>query len=223
MPKALNLLGMRFGRLTVVEEVGRAADGKVLWGTACDCGGTTVSSSGNLRRGKATSCGCRSRESTSKLMTTHGMSKNKVYKVYKAAKQRCLNSSLPNFDRYGGRGIQFKFDSFEQFYEHIGKEFKDGLQLDRIDNNGHYEPGNVRWATRKEQCNNTARNVRLTFNGETLTVSGWAEKLGIPQPTLSRRLKTYGIENVERVLSKEDGRANNGRKRKATGADSTTI
>ena len=77
----------------------------------------------------------------------------KIYYVYKLAKSRCTNKNVPQFKDYGGRGIEFKFTSFEEFLEELGTRPL-GYTLDRINNNGHYEKGNVRWATRKLQANN---------------------------------------------------------------------
>ena len=79
------------------------------------------------------------------------------YQAYKNAKQRCTNPKNPQFSRYGGRGIEFRFESFAQFWKEIGKKPWPGLTLDRRDNAGHYEPGNIRWATQKTQCNNRSK------------------------------------------------------------------
>jgi hypothetical protein len=91
---------------------------------------------------------------------THGMYYTPEYAVYSNAKTRCCNQSDPGYESYGGRGIEFRFKSFEEFYAHIGPRPSSKHSLDRIDNNGHYEVGNVRWASKKEQANNRRTAVR---------------------------------------------------------------
>jgi hypothetical protein len=84
----------------------------------------------------------------------HGMSGTKVYRAWKDAVQRCSNPNNANYPNYGGRGIEYRFDSFEHFYQEVGDPPTKAHSIDRIDNDGHYEPGNLRWATAKQQANN---------------------------------------------------------------------
>ena len=102
---------------------------------------------------------------------------------------RCNNPLTPLFERYGGRGIRVLYSSYEQFLSDVGPRPSAQHSLDRIDNDGHYEPGNCRWATRAEQLSNTSRNRRLTHKGKTLTVSEWASILNVKTNTLLYRLK----------------------------------
>ena len=113
--------------------------------------------------------------------------------------ERCFDSTDEKFADYGARGIQVcnRWRDFVNFYADIGERPR-GLTIERIDNNGHYEPGNCRWATPKEQANNTRRNRWITFNGETLTLTGWSQRLGIAIGTLHARLSRYGIEDAFR-------------------------
>lgn len=153
MPKALELVGQVFGRLTVVSRGVNSNAKKATWNCLCSCGGSSNQIlSGHLSQGKTLSCGCLRRENPT--TRTHGMSAHPVYRVYHAAKDRCTLSLDASWKNYGGRGIQFKFTSFEQFWEEMEATYKPGLTLDRMDNDGHYEPGNVRWATYIEQANN---------------------------------------------------------------------
>lgn len=120
--------------------------------------------------------------------TTHGLSKTRAYQAWQNMLSRCYCSKTFRFDRYGGRGIRVcdKWRTFLGFYGDMG-EPPAGLTLDRIDNNGNYEPGNCRWATWPEQIRN--RSVRLyEWNGMALTLNQWAEHLGIRYKTLHRRL-----------------------------------
>lgn len=117
-------------------------------------------------------------------------------------KARCLNSKNPRFDRYGGRGITVceRWFSFENFYADMGPR-PAGTTLDRIDNNGNYEPNNCQWLAAAEQSQKTARIRNLTFNGRTLSVAGWARHLGIKPHVISMRLNAYKWP-IERALSK---------------------
>ena len=95
------------------------------------------------------------------------------YNIYADAKRRCVNPKRDRYEDYGGRGIEFRFTSFREFIAHIGLRPSAKHSLDRIDNNGHYEIGNVRWATRAEQTRNTRQNQRLTYKGETRIQEDW--------------------------------------------------
>jgi hypothetical protein len=154
-----NLLGKRFGRLKVVANAGPHPQQRVImWTCQCDCGNVITTRSSNLVLGLSKSCKCLRIEHISKSVSTHGHCWNGrrsgEASSYHSAHQRCTNSNSPSYKDYGGRGIQFKFSSFQEFYEHIGPRPK-GMSLDRIDVNGHYEIGNVRWATPSQQRTNT--------------------------------------------------------------------
>jgi len=118
----------------------------------------------------------------------------KAYPSWRKMKDRCFNPNDTHYDRYGGRGIGVcdKWLSYEGFMEDMGAGYKKGLTLDRIDNNGDYEPSNCRWATRKEQANNRRNNILFTWDGMKKTMTGWAEHLGVSQSTLSQRYYVYG-------------------------------
>lgn len=154
--RTIDLSGQTFNRLTVLAQVGSNAEGKALWQCRCDCGAITVVMGKALRRGTTNSCGCWRRDVTGNCSRTHGMSGTAEHKAWKHAKERCFNPSDKAYTDYGGRGItmcQEWADSFAAFYEHIGPRPK-GHSIDRIDNDKGYEPGNVRWTTRKQQNNN---------------------------------------------------------------------
>lgn len=123
-----------------------------------------------------------------------GLRKHPLYKIWMGIRRRCFSPLTPNFHNYGGRGIsmfQEWADDFLAFFDHVSQlpNFgKVGYSLDRIDNNGHYEPGNVRWATRLEQARNSRIPLQLTHNGETKTLPEWAEEIGVLPDTLHKRL-----------------------------------
>lgn len=144
--------GSVFGWLTVVEYAGRE-QWDFYW-CVCRCENKIKVRGSNLTSDRSTSCGCKRGESRKR----HGHAvDNKLspeYQSYKAAKSRCLNPRHEKYSYYGGRGIKFRFNSFEQFLAEVGKRPTKRHTLDRINNDGHYEPGNVQWATRAEQALN---------------------------------------------------------------------
>ena len=120
------------------------------------------------------------------------------YAAFYDAKYRCTNPNVKSFADYGARGIEFRFDSFEQFIELLGPR-PDGYQLDRIDNNGHYEPGNVRWCSRAENNRNKRDNLVLTHQGRTQTLMDWANEMHLDFRTL--RARFHKGWSSERILS----------------------
>lgn len=129
-------------------------DREIMWACCCVEGNIIVVGRGPLMAGKTRSCGCFQSESSRIRATRHGMHGTPEHRAYKCAKQRCEDPNKDNYPYYGGRGIEFRFKSFEQFFAELGKKPTPQHTVDRIRNDGHYEPGNVRWATRSEQAKN---------------------------------------------------------------------
>ena len=208
MSKKIDLTGRRFGRLVVLEQGSYITPGRPRWRCRCVCGKETIVSSASLLYGNTTSCGCYRREKqaeSGKHHTTHGMSKDRLYYIYYGMRRRCYNPNAIDFPRYGGRGIKICEDwlhSFECFKEWaFSNGYDESLSIDRIDCNGDYCPENCRWTDLKTQHNNTRKNHYVTYEGETLTISQWAERYGINKITLQSRLCKYGW-SVERALTK---------------------
>lgn len=123
------------------------------------------------------------------------------YRAWKRMKARCCNPNTDKFAHYGGRGIRVCDEwlkSFEAFYAHIGAKPTPDHSIDRIDNDGHYEPGNVRWATREDNANNRPQAMKITFLGQTMGLNQWARHLDMHASTLCLRMKRMSFEEAVR-------------------------
>ena len=214
MGVALDLIGQKFARLEVISFAGRR-NGRRRWCCRCVCNEIAEVALSDLRSGAIRSCGCLAREilverNKSQKMrnvivkrnisqemrelsrarfTTHGMCRSPIYAVRMTARDRCRNKKNESYPRYGGRGIEFRFKSFKEFYAELGPRPSPQHTLDRINNNGHYERGNVRWATAIEQANNKRNNHRVTAFGETKSLSDWSRVTSFPASAIKKRLK----------------------------------
>jgi hypothetical protein len=190
-----NLTGLVFGKLTVIKYNGKAGKNKnSMWLCKCECGNEKSIRTSHLTSNLVISCGCYGKTRGIK----HNKHKTPEYRAWIGMKQRCYNQKFSKYHLYGGKGITVCdrwLESFENFYEDMGDRPKDKTSLDRINSDLGYSKENCRWATDIEQSNNTNRNVFITFNGKTQTITQWAHELNISANTLSGRLsKGWTVE-----------------------------
>lgn len=197
------VIGQRFGRLVILA---RAENGKKFarrWECLCDCGTVKAVHESSIKTGGTKSCGCWFRETRGSLNLSHGHSKTAIYMTWTSMKMRCLNPRVRSWVDYGGRGItvcERWVNSFENFLADMGEKPDANSQIDRIDNNGNYEPANCRWVSPAKNGRNKRNNKMLTFNGKTQSQSEWGEEMGIDYHTISDRMTKRGWD-TERALT----------------------
>lgn len=183
----IDMAGRKVGRWTVIRH--SRSVGKLHWWLCkCECGIEKEVLAKSLRNGDSNSCGCLKNELIGNRRRTHAMCGTYIYRVWQNMNGRCRDKAN---DTYGGRGVSVceRWASFENFLADMGQPPTHKHEIDRKDPNGNYEPSNCRWATNKEQNNNKRNNHAITFNGETLNLQQWADKLGISSSLLCTRLK----------------------------------
>ena len=208
MRKLVNdLTGKRFGRLTVigVEDNGKR---KTYYACQCDCGNVKVIRSDALIGGCTVSCGCKKKEQDRINLTanhSHKMSGTRLYSIWNGLKGRCNNPNDPRYDRYGGRGISVCEEwntSFQAFYDWaISNGYSDDLTIDRIDNDGNYDPTNCKWSTSKEQCNNRSSNINIKIGNTTKTLTEWCEIFGVDTKRTMARYSRDGFVSIDRLFN----------------------
>ncbi len=170
----------------------------------CDCGNNIEARIDCLTQGLVKSCGCLKKEQDLINLTKyhrHKLSHTKLWDTYYGMKSRCYDKNDSHYSYYGGRGIIIcdewlnSFDAFAQWSVENG--FSDNLQIDRIDNNGNYEPSNCRWVTLKENCRNRSTNVMIPYNNGYVTLVEYAEILGIPYKTAYSKYRKFGIKRKD--------------------------
>lgn len=212
MSKLIDLTGMKFGRLTVIERAENRKS-RTFWLCKCDCGSLKPVNSIDMMGGRIISCGCIRNENIIKFNTTHGLAHTRLNSIWKSMRKRCLNPNSSSYESYGGRGIticeEWKNDC-RCFYDWaIANGYADNLTIDRIDNNKGYSPENCRFATMREQANNTRHNVFLEFEGNKMTIAQWAREINVNISTVWARIKR-GCP-IEAILSKDKLASNGGR------------
>lgn len=198
MPKLIDISGERFERLLVIERAD-VPKLKPHWLCECDCGRRVVVNGSDLKLHKHRSCGCLHAEWVASNMTRHGLSKHRIYGIWQGMLRRCEVPSFKKFENYGGRGIKVceRWRKFTAFAEDMGLPPTKSHTLDRINNDGNYEPENCRWATDTEQRNNRRDTFSLTFDGQTMSITQWADRLNTRPGSIKWRLqKGYSVDEV---------------------------
>jgi hypothetical protein len=182
----VDLVGIKFGQLTVLGRTLNKSKGNTTWICKCSCGNESIVQGGALKRGAVVSCGCYHKQ----VITTHGMEATPIYNAWAAMKSRCTNINNRFYKDYGGRGITFceRWNDFMNFYEDMG-ERPNGMSLERKDNAKGYEPSNCKWATKLEQRRNTRANIWLEYEGQKKVLTEWAEILNLSPETIRSRLR----------------------------------
>ena len=195
----IDMTGRKYGYLMVIRHDGQYLNtSRAAWLCRCECGVEWTVSGDNLRLGRVVSCGCKRGGKA-----IHGQSKNKIYHVWQSMKARCGNPNNVAYSRYGGRGIQVdhRWVDFENFLADMGEPPEEGMTIDRIDNDGDYTKSNCRWATRKQQANNTRRNVIIKTAQGSFSLEEAAKMVGITYDAMQKRL-ALGLVGYDLLLPK---------------------
>lgn len=177
--------GEKYNRLTALHFIRKDKKGRQHWWFECECGVQKMIRQDSVQNGSTKSCGCLLKE------IQHKMSSTIEYNSWRKMKNRCNSKNNDSYSRYGGRGIKVckSWMKFENFYKDMGNRPR-GKSLDRIDNNGDYEPNNCRWATPKQQMNNTRNNIFVSVNGVQIPFSELAEMFNQHPRNLQWRIFT---------------------------------
>lgn len=211
MGKEIDITGKKYGMLTAIERVENYRTQGNYWLCRCDCGNTAIVRKYDLVHLKNHSCGCYQRKSAKERHTTHNKSKTNLYAVWNSMKQRCYNPNSKPYKNYGGRGIivcddwlgKDGFANFEKWAYENG--YSENLSIERINNDGNYEPSNCSWATKSEQANNRRCVYKIEYNGETHSPAEWSRITGISEVVIKNRIFKQGME-VEKALTTKDAR-----------------
>lgn len=208
LPKAIDLTGLKFGKLTAVKYMysdnSKKSKRGRFWLCECECGGYKIANACDLRRGSVTSCGCLRKDNIKKAQEaniTHGMctgKRSRLYQCYQAMKRRCQYE--PNWVNKGINVCKEWQSSPQAFFNWaISNGYQDNLTLDRIDVYGDYEPANCRWISKHDQQLNKTTNHFVTINGITKTISQWSEISGVSAATISKRIE-HGFDGTDLIV-----------------------
>lgn len=211
-----DLRGQRFGKVTVIA-FDHSDKIKTWWRCKCDCGNEITLSVSQLKLNRNPNCGCvlpNSNRPPRLNVKTHHMTGTRLYSIWKNMRQRCSpNPQNPNYEKYSGRGIKVcdEWQKFEPFYEWaLANGYDENAPrgtctIDRIDNDGNYEPSNCRWVDNKSQQRNRRKTVKVSYKGETKALTEWCEQFGLNVKTCYNRMHLYGWTNPQDILFGKGG------------------
>lgn len=188
---AIDLTSKTYGYWTVLKPIGPNKHGSIMWLCRCRCGVEKSIDGQSLRKGISLSCRCKKLGAKMTRGETRKGKPTPEFSAYHGAKGRCCNANNDKFPDYGGRGIKFLFESFEEFLAEVGRRPSPKHTLNRINNDGHYEPGNVEWADATTQSRNRRNNISITANGKTQTMIDWSAESGLKFETIVSRIYLY--------------------------------
>lgn len=200
MAKFIDLTGQKFNKLTVLcKSNKRDNSGSIYWKCKCDCGNETLVITKHLKNGHTKSCGClhiqQAKEQAKKMIKNniiHNKSNTRLYHIYQGMINRCYKETHKFYKNYGGRGIRICDEwlkDFMSFYNWAMENgYKEDLTIDRINNNGNYEPNNCRWLTIKEQAENRRTNTLYKYKGEIKPLKLICEELNVKYTTIRKRI-----------------------------------
>ena len=206
--KLIDITGKTFGKWTVIKRAENDKYKSARWLCRCECGNEHIVRGADLRSGKSKNCGCVNKNNFKKMIYKHGREGTRLYRTWSSIKARCYNKNYHKYYRYGGRGItvcdEWKND-FMSFYKWaMANGYKDNLTIDRIDNDGNYEPNNCRWVTNKEQANNKSTNVFVEYKGLKKTVAEWSRYFNCDYEKLRVQIHKNNIQEVFEKLKLKD-------------------
>lgn len=196
MPKKAELIGERFGRLMVLQREQRGK--RIYWRCKCDCGKYTSVQTCHLMSGATKSCGCYHIDRIHETLDKHKLTTTPIHNLWKNIRQRCSNQNHPRYNDYGGRGIFVceEWNEFTNFYKWcIANDYKEGLQIDRIDNNEGYSPGNCRFV----KCITNNRNRRISVSVDGLSLRQIADTYSIKYDLVHSRY--YLLKNKSKPIT----------------------
>jgi hypothetical protein len=210
--RVVDLTGKRFGKLRVLYETDKRTKNKnIIWLCQCDCGVIKGVSGSDLKYGNTISCGCMSSRLTAGDRTrTHGMRQTKIYNGYRAMRNRCYNVKQKSYKDYGAKGIKVceAWKTFEGFYADMGATYRDGLTIERIDNQGNYCPENCKWIPKAEQAQNKTNINLVEYSGEIAPLMTICKKYNLNYKLIYARMRRGW--DFEKAVNKEPRRNNKG-------------
>lgn len=197
-----DLTGKKFGHWTVISRA-ENVNHHTVWNCVCDCGTLKPVYASHLVKWTSPSCGCITRSNVWKINFSHGMSKERIYSIWAGIKGRCYNKNTSNYYLYGARGIKmcdlWKED-FMSFYNwSMDNGYNESLTIDRIDGDGDYCPENCRWATKKQQSNNTKRTIKVDYYGDKMSIKELSEKENVSYNVLWNLIRNKNISAIDAI------------------------